>query len=85
MFVCAQCGRNDLALIVTDRQHTAFCELLGEVRACELPVKTVLQVLGSSPDEVDPRWRQDTDLLIPPDLAEAEILTRLSELLNRAA
>ena len=75
----------DGLLIVTDRQHTAFCELLGEVRACALPVKTVLQVLGSSPDEVDPRWREHTDLLIPPDLAEAEILTRLGELLNRIA
>lgn len=74
----------DGLLIVTDRHHTAFCELLGEVRACNLPVKTVLQILGSSPDEVDPRWREHTDLLIPPDLAESEILARLGEVLDNA-
>lgn len=75
----------DGLLIVTDRYHPAFCELPGEVRAGAAPVKTVLQVLGSSPDEVDPRWREHTDLLIPPDLAEAEILTRLSELLRNSS
>ena len=73
----------DGLIVVTDRRNPGFCNLLAEARLRALSVRTILQVLGSSPDELDPRWLDHADLVIPPDLAESEILTRLGQLLRQ--
>lgn len=81
----APAQRFDGLVVVTDPRHPDFCDLLGEVRQRALPVKTILQVLGCGPDDLEPRWLAATDLFIPPELSEPDILARLDQLLSPPA
>lgn len=81
----ASAHRFDGLVVVTDPRHPDFCDLLAEVRHCGLPVKTILQVLGCGPDDLEPRWLAATDLFIPPELSEPDILARLDQLLSPPA
>lgn len=77
--------RFDGLVVVTDRHHPEFCDLLSEVRQRGLPTKTILQVLGCRSDDLEPRWLAATDLFIPPELSGPDILARLDQLLSPPA
>ena len=84
-FLASPAQRFDGLVVVTDRRHPDFCRLLGDVRGRGLTVKTILQVLGCNRDDLEPRWLQHTDLFIPPELSEPDILARLGQLFSPPA
>ena len=52
--------------------------LFREIERYRMPVKIILQIVGSNQDELDTQILKRLDLLIPPDLGAHEILAKLN-------
>ncbi|MBI5386394.1 MAG: PAS domain S-box protein [Verrucomicrobia bacterium] len=71
-----------LMLLVEGAQDRGLLEAITLVEKAKLPLKKIVQVIGCSPDELDAPGLNHLDLIIPPDMAEPEILSRLKDALE---
>lgn len=66
-------------MILADPKEAGLTALLAEAQRRKPPLKTVLQLVGCSADEVETDLMRRADILILPDLSETDILRRLDQ------
>jgi PAS domain S-box-containing protein len=73
----------DGVLILGEPGDSEPLRLARWIRSQQLPVKILLKPVGTNPDELDPTLVTKCDLVIPPDVPEEAVLSRISHALTR--
>ncbi len=73
----------DGVLILGEPGDAEPLRLARWIRSQQLPVKILLKPIGTNPDELDPNLVSKCDLIIPPDVPEGAVLSRIHHALTQ--
>jgi len=69
-------------MVLVEDADPRLQRLVKEVRSQQLPLKTILQIVGCNQDELETRFLTRSDLVISPDMAEDDIVDKLNTVLG---
>jgi PAS domain S-box-containing protein len=72
-------------LLLHEPHDPQFTPLLAEARRQRPPLKTVIQIVGGHPDELDTQITRLSDLIIAPDLSSEEVLAKLKATIDASS
>ena len=72
-------------LLLAEPNDPALNSLPGEIRQQNKEVKVVLKLAGCNQDELDGQLLKGIDLLLNPDLSEADMLQKLQSFFDQMA
>ena len=72
----------DAVLLRVEPRDDTLLPLIQFLQRQKLPLKIIVETLGTNPDEIDPRYVERADLILTADESAEKILRRLTELLD---
>lgn len=80
--VCDGLEEVDAVMVLANLGDPRYRALIGHLPGWRKRARTIVQVVGGDPDQLDPRARSEVDLVLTTDIGEEEFLKRFENLVS---